>query len=178
MKKAISEALSRRRSAILAVGRFPVRSQTILGGNPKSSDRSKKSASKVTIVKPFCWANRHISVSVQLSRPTCRTWRQSAKPAGNRRRIRNEIFWSNSSFISGLLQGSLPLCGKGKAGKNILPREFGEVGKNLVVGHAFRKPFQHVVNRNAGFSHTRLPETLFGTDCDNIVKTGHRLYIY
>ena len=91
------------RSAISTVVRFPVRSHTTFGGNPLSVAMSKKSESKVTIVKPFCFANCHISLSFRSFSPTDRTWQQLAKLSGSKRMIRNEMFWSNSNFMLSVL---------------------------------------------------------------------------
>ena len=91
------------RSAISDVLMFPVRNQITLGGKPRSTDISKKSESKVTIVKPFCLANRHISKSLLSCKPTERTCLQSEKLSGKNRKMRYEIFWSNSRFMSDVL---------------------------------------------------------------------------
>lgn len=87
------------RSAISDVVRFPVRNQTIFGGLFHTRERSKKSASKVTMVNPLSRANRHISASSRLLSPTAQTCRQSANVPDKCLPMRYEIFWSKSSFI-------------------------------------------------------------------------------
>ena len=169
------EALSLMRSAISKVVRFPVHNHTILGGAPLRADMSKKSASKVTIVKSFCLAYCHITGSSQSFRPTDRTWRQSAKLSGSNRIIRNEMFWSNSNFISNVLQATFSLRCESKTGKNILPCQFREVGKNIIVAHIFRQPSKHIVNRDSGVSNTWLTKTLLRINSDNVVKIVHNI---
>jgi len=161
------------RSANSEVDRLPVRNQIILGGNPLRVDMSVKSESKVTTAKPLSLANCHITESLQSFRPTDRTWQQSEKLSGSKRIMRNEMFWSNSNFMSGRLQSSFTLRCKSKAGKNIVTGKFREVGKNFIVCHTSRQPTQHIVNSNAGFPNTRFAETLFGIDCDNIIIKFH-----
>ena len=171
------EKLSIISSAISEVVRFPVRSQIILGGEPCSMDKSKKSASKVTTVKPFSLAYCHISTSLRLCNPTERTCRQSEKLSGKERKIRNEIFWSNSNLISDVLQITFSFGSESKAGKNIPTGQFRKIGKNLIVSHVCRQPAQHIVNGDAGISYTGLPKTLFGINADNIVKNSHNNYL-
>jgi len=167
------EKLSKIRSATSEVVRFPVRSHTIFGGNPLSMAISKKSASKVTIVKPFCLAKNHISTSWQLIRPTEDRWRQSEKLSGKNRRTRYEMFWSNSNFISGILQSTFSLRCKCKTGENILLSQFGEICKYFVVGHACRQPAQYVVNGDTSISDTRFSKSFLRIYSDDIVKISH-----
>lgn len=173
MKEAMFEKFKIRRSASSDVDVFPQRNQITLGGQPRKTDMSKKSESKVTIVKSFCLANSHIPESVQLSNPTELTCRQSEKLSGNNCRIRYEIFWSNSNFISHILQNTLPFRGKRKASQNVLLGQFGKIRKNFIVGHSRRQPFQNIINGNTSISYTRLPKTFFGIDANNVVKGVH-----
>ena len=164
-------------SAISEVVKFPVRNQIILGGNPLSTDISKKSASNVTTVKSYCLANCHIFESLQSFRPTDRTWRQSEKLSGSKRKTRNDIFWPNSNFILNILQRAFSLSSKSKACKNILPSQFRKIGKNIVVGHTGRQPPKYVINRYSSFSNTRFPKTFFGIDSDSVIKNIHNLLL-
>ena len=166
------EKFNKRRSAISAVVRFPVRRRMILGGNPLSDAMSEKSASKVTTVKPFLPANCHILRSSQSFKPTDCTWRQSAKLSGRKRSMRYEIFWSNSSFMSNKLDNPFPSGCKGKTGKNIFARQFRKINKNFIVTHSCRQPPQYIINRDAGFPDARLAKTLVGINSDDIVFFG------
>ena len=167
------EELSIIRSAISGVVRFPVRSHTIFGGNPFSMAISKKSASKVTNVNPFCLAKSHISTSLQLRRPTERRWQQLEKFSGNNRKIRYEMFWSNNNFISNILQSSFSLRCKCKAGKNILHGQLWKIRKYFAVGHACRQPSQYIVNGNSSLSDTRFSKAFLRINSDNIVIISH-----
>ena len=153
-----------RRSTSSNVGIFPQRNKITLGGQPRKTDISKKSESKVTIVKSFCLANCHISESVQLSNPTELTCWQSEKLSGNSCSMRYEIFWSNNSFISHVLQNTLSFSGKRQTSKNILLGQFGKIRKNFVVRHSRRQPLQNIINSYSSISHTRFPKAFFGTD--------------
>jgi len=164
------------RSANSSVVMFPVRIRIILGGKPLSVAMSKKSASKVTTVKSFCFANCQIFTSIESFRPTELTCLLSAKMSGSNRTMRYEMFWSNSNFILSKLQGAFTLRSESKAGKDILPCQFREVGKNFVIGHTCRKPPQHIVNRDTGFSHAWFSETFFGINADNSIKTAHNIH--
>ena len=54
-----------------------------------------------------------------------------------------------------------------EAGKDVVPRQFGEMINNIVEGHPFRQPAQHIVHRYARISDARLPKTLRRIDCYN-----------
>ena len=170
----MSEKLRIRSSAISEVVRFPVLNHIILGGAPFFRDIFEKSASKVTIVKSFSPAYRHIISSSQSISPTELTWRQSVKLSGSKWVIRNDMFWSNSNRISDILQVTFMLLRRIiKAGKNVIVRKFGEVCNYFVIGHSFRQPSQNIINGYPGVSDTRFPKTLGGVDCDNVAKSIH-----
>jgi len=151
----------------------PVRNQIIFGGCPLRETISKKSASKVTMVKPFSLAKFHILLSWQPFSPTFETCLHSAKLSGSQRIMRNEIFWSNSNFISYHLQITFTLCGKSKTCENVPSRQFGKINENFIVGHTCRQPSKHIVYCDAGFSYARLAETLLWIDSNNIGIFGH-----
>ena len=136
---------------------------------------SKQLCSRLSINEAILEALSMIRSAISdVVRFSARTWQQS----GNKRVMRNEMFWSNSSFISSVLQNSLPLSGKGKAGKNIFSRQFGKIGNNLVVCHICRQPLQYIVNRDAGIPHAGFSKTFFGIDSDNVVKTVHDRFLF
>lgn len=58
---------------ILEVEEFPNRNQITLGGKPISMDKSTKSESKETMVKPLVLAHFQIFLSDLPSKPTSRT---------------------------------------------------------------------------------------------------------
>jgi hypothetical protein len=63
--------------------------------------------------------------------------------------------------------------GKGKAGKNILPGQLGEIGNNFVMRHVSRQPPKDVVNRDTGILHAGFSEAFFGIDPDNVIINVH-----
>ena len=77
---------------------LPKRNQTIFGGCPLKLDKSKKSASKVTIVSLFCFAYCHISISEKFSIPSCLTCFAVGKLETILETILKEIFWSNNKL--------------------------------------------------------------------------------
>ena len=85
-------------------------------------------------------------------------------------RIRNEIFWSNSNFTSGILQTTFSFGSKSKTSKNILPCQFGKIGNNFIVGHARRQPTQHIINGNTRIPYARFSKTFFGTNAMRIIN--------
>ena len=66
------------------------------------------------------------------------------------------------NFISDGLQNMFLVGSEIKAGDNILARQFRKIGNNFARGHTCRKPTQNIVNRDAGFPHTRLAKALVG----------------
>ena len=177
IKDDITGRLSIMRSAISDVVKFPVRNQITFGGLSRSMDRSKKSESKVTMVKPFCLANCHISQSSQSSNPTLRTCWQSEKVSGSNRSMRYEMFWSNNSFISSILQVAFSFSSKSETSKNILLCQLGKIRKDIIVGHARRQPTQNIINGDTGVPYARLSETFFGINANDVVKNIHNNYV-
>ena len=87
--------------------------------------------------------------------------------------LRYEMFWSNSSFISNILQSSFSLRGKCKAGENILLGQLRKIRKYFVVGHTCRQPSQYIVNGDTSLPDTRFPKAFLGINSDNIVIISH-----
>ena len=83
------------------------------------------------------------------------------------------LFWSNSNFMSNILQSSLFLRCKSKAGENILPCQFWKISKNFLVCHVCRQPSQNIINCDTSISYTGFTESFFRINSDNIMIIGH-----
>jgi hypothetical protein len=77
------ERLTRNTDSTCCVEQLPKRNQITFGGNPKRTLNSGKSASFVTITKPFVLANSQTTKSSAVPKPCVETWLESAKASCN-----------------------------------------------------------------------------------------------